>query len=1543
MPINLTGVENHNEFYSTHYLHTILEEDVKKCIIKWKEQATNDSQNPSLDKFLALPKKYFAMRDNYQKQSRNQEKLDCQREFFREFLHALGFNLYPTFQPESALPILAEINNSTGKPYVWVLEGVQEACEFIDPLKLKFIAEQHTEIHAEATLYEGTFEDLLTKHLFTLHSPPRWLIILCADQVMLIDRTKWDRKCSLSFDLTEIFNRKETSTMEVVATLLHRESLAPLAGESIHDEMGKNSHKHAHAISEDLKFAIRDSIELLANEAVYYFKKERKEKVYGIELAKKLSIECLRYMYRLLFLFYLESRPELGYVPKCQIYQQGYSLEALRDHELLHLETEKGQEGYFLYESLERLLTLIKDGTGQEDLNFLTSQYNTFTLHALSGKLFDPQSTPELNKVKFRNSVLQKVIRSMSLSRPKSKKERPGRISYSDLSIIQLGAVYESLLSFRGFFAETDLYEVKSEKEEFNEMQASFFVEEKDLVHYSDNERFDKKGKLKKHDRGSFIYRISGRDRQNSASYYTPEVLTECLVERALNELIITKSADELLQLTICEPAMGSGAFLNKAVELLAEAYLQKKQKETGQRIDHDDYKNEKQKVKMFLSDRNIFGVDLNSTAVELAEVSLWLNSIYKGAHVPWFEMQLANGNSLIGARREVIPSQTLLKRKGSSLESCMQKLKPSESRDLDAIYHFLLPVKEMAGCQNKDIQKLEPDAFKAIKEWAKEFNSPFSENEILLLKDLSSKIDTLWDGHTESLVKLREEANFSGTLFGQNKQEKLFGGTTKDKEARWKKLLEDPTGAYRKIKLVMDYWCALWFWPLKEAKLLPSRSQWLAELSLILLEDVKPPFITPEIQEVLNGDNQLLVTHLANLEPFIDQLPRLKLVSSLAERYHFFHWELHFADILLKNGGFDLIIGNPPWIKLSWNETDLLAEKNPLIALRKTSASDAAKERSAMLEEKAFRSEYLSTYESVDGTQRFLNSTLNWPLLNGSSPNLYKFFIEKAWSIGHQNGISAFIHENGLYEDTKGGEFRAQIYPRLSGFYHFKNSLGLFKEVDSHKTYSINIYHNAPRKVINFKAISNLFHPEMIERCEKHDGLGDVPGIKDSDNKWCLEGHSNRILHITEKELGLFAMLFDESGTSARCAKLPVIHAQQYLGAMQKLGSYPQRLEGLGDKSFITSMWHETGAQKDNTIQRKTGFCKKTDEVILSGPHISLGNPCYKTARELCTENSHYDPLDLSILPENYLPRTNYLREIDEEEYNKRIKKTTWDKHVPVCQNFRLMNRGMLNLNSERTFQCAIVPKGITHVNSCVSTGFLEQRHLLAFATLSMSLPVDYFVKMSGKSNALPAFMEQLPLLKKDSLYEKALFIRTLRLNCLTTHYSELWEEMWDEDFRKDCWTKEDGRLNSTLFSKLNSQLEREHALRSDFSRRQALVEIDVLAAMEFDLTLNELLTIYRLQFPILQENERSTWYDQNGRIIFTPSRGIGLPRPHWEEIQHYTSGEVIQTIMDDTQPGGKVERQIAFQAPFDKCSRENDYRLAWEVFEKRFSGGRS
>ncbi|MBA3018696.1 MAG: hypothetical protein KJ550_08555 [Proteobacteria bacterium] len=1573
MAIDFTGIYNENEFYTHHYLAAILEKDLKDVLNKWKQQDKDENIRPPYTELKGIAQEYFNLRNQESKTRKPEDKLGFQRQFLQNILQILGYEFRPAIKELEdgvVIPIIGEITKQSGAAELWIIEALDISSDDVDPFELFISDVQYPKTDHEThekkekkELEKYTLGELITRYVFGLSEPPRWVIVVTLSQILLIDRTKWNQKRLIRFNLSEILGRRELSTLQVAAALLHRESICPADGLSLLDNLDENSHKHAFAVSEDLKYALRQSIELLGNEAVYYLMEKRKKGVFsGDEKLdpEQLTIECLRYMYRLLFIFYIEARPELGYAQmKSDVYRMGYSLETLRDVEMAQITTEESRNGFFIHESIQLLFDLIYNGfhpRGTAVQQALSAGYkpehHTFNMSPLKSHLFDPDRMPFLNRVKFRNSVLQDVIKRMSLSRPKSSKERRGRISYAQLGINQLGAVYEALLSYRGFFAETDLYEVKMAGGKFDELNIGYFVKAGDLEKYTDDEKYNEKGKLVKHPKGKFIYRLAGRDREKSASYYTPEVLTRCLVKYALKELLKDKTADDILKLTICEPTMGSAAFINEAVNQLAEAYLQLKQKETGQNIPQEKYLQEKQKVKMYIADNNVFGVDLNPVAVELAEVSLWLNTIHEGAFVPWFGMQLVCGNSLIGARRQVFDSLLLRKSKNTDplwLDEAPQRIMPGKERPRDTVYHFLLPDRGMADYKDKVVKQMADDEIKTINEWRKEFTKPFTKEEISQLEKLSETVDRLWKRHTKDQRNIRRRTTDPLEIFGQAESKdklKFTDNRWKDKVYQQEMLSENvrSSSAYRRLKLVMNYWCVLWFWPIEKANLLPSRHEMLLDLSLILEGNVLD--ITLQAEEQLSifpetKPKQLYLNMVdelgyVNVDKLCKENERLGLVKTLGKKYRFLHWELEFSDIFEDRGGFDLFLGNPPWIKVEWKEAGILGDVEPEFVLRKYSASRVNELRDEAVEKYDLKGAYLGEFEEADGTQNFLNAYQNYPLLKGVQTNLYKCFLPQAWMIGNKEGISGFLHPEGIYDDPNGGKFREKVYPRLRCHFQFHNELKLFPEVHHVTKFSINIYCNNLNKT-GFNHIANLYVPKTVYVCFDNDGHGPVPGIKDDENKWNVKGHSSRIIHVMENELELFAKLYDTAGTSSLAARLPALHSQELISVLRKFADQPKRLGDLEGEYFSTEMWHETNAQKDGTILRKTCFPDDTSQWVLSGPHFFVGNPYYKTPRAKCTLNSHYDVLDLTELPDDYLSRTNYVPSCDLDEYLRRTPKVPWLDKKPVAEFYRLCNRGMLSQSGERTLISTVIPKKTGHINGAQSIVFKSRHALLDMAVISYSIVADFYVKTTGRSN-LHYTWTKLPLIELNS----EAILRVFMLTCLTDHYADLWSECWKHSFTTDRWAKPDPRLSNDHFNNLTPKWNHNVALRTDYARRQALVEIDVLASMALGLTIDELKTIYRVQFPVLRQYESDTWYDRKGRIVFTCNKGltgVGFSRPEWNEIKDMKSGTVERTITDDTLPGGLRERTIVHEAPFDRCNREEDYETAWAEFERRFA----
>ena len=1445
---------------------------------------------------------------------------------------------------------------------------------------------------------------------------PHYVLMLAGNVVFLFDRDKWARGSYLQFSLDDLYFQAQIKAYRLHYALFHllccKETLAADGQTVLMDSLIEESYKNAYEVTKDLKEGVIFAVETLANEALYYWKQNNNIPVSDYTddtFEAEVKDDCLTIIYRLLFLFYAESREELEILPVGdEVYKLGYSLESLRDLEMMRLNSQASREGYFFDDSIHHLFSLLSNGHHATD----ATNNKSFRVRPIDSPLFNDKNLHHLANVKIRNIKWQEIIKALSLSK---KKNYCGRISYANLGVNQLGSVYESLLAFRGFYAEEDYIEVHKA----NDPSDGTF-----LVPYSRMSDFDISEVLTDNEtgapiilpKGTFVYRLNGRDRQKSASYYTPEVLTRSTVKYTLKSIIDDvasnkRKATELLDLKILEPAMGAAAFQNEVINQLAEAYLfhqQRQQRENGLnnwRIQPDHYRDELQKVKAYIATHNVYGVDLNPTAIELGKLSLWLNVIHKDMETPFFANRICVGNAVIGAWLKVYSKNEfygISERYGAKLkpnkwwEKAPHKVKffsNRVNRSINDVYHFLLPDANMLGVRCiKEQKQANPVAEKRMAAILKNWTEPIGAYEFQTLQRLSAKIDILLKDYYIDQISIEKYTNNRREIWDgidHSGSESLFKEEEQaESYARKQELFDTRYGhnnAYRKLKLAMDYWCSLWFWEYKDADSLPTREEYWADIEALLdvdndkldnrtrqaleradkvCED-EPEFnriSEDEAQIVAKTQEEMLTEVQGKTSLFSDEDPlRLKIVCRLSERYRFFHPMLEFIEVFWLRDGFDIICGNPPWIKLEFDEIGIMSEKYPEVAIRKMSAPDARKKRDELFVanpdlEKLYRAE--ETDNTCSGV--FLNAYQNYPLLVGQQTNLYKCVLTNGMELMGRDGYMGLLTPESIYDDPKGQPLRRELYKHLMYHFQYQNELRLFAEVHHHTQYGGQLLRSGISSPPRFASLSNLFHPSTVDACFAHDGHGLCGGIKDENGNWNTAPHKERIVSISEVELRVLSETF-EDGTTSDCAKFVSIHSKEIINVLRKISEFPTHLGEV--ENIITECLHETGAVDAGIIKRDTDYANIDQyEMIYNGPQFYVANPLNKCPRQRCILNSDYDNINLLTIDNDYLPRTNYVPAIPLSEFKQQFRgfligqyHDGHSKYGDWIDYYKLGFRKMVGSSAERTLICALLPRKSAHIHGVISVAFRDGNHSVDAAGLYSSIVMDFYMKTLGASNVQSSRMNKFPLGVAPK-YQSALYSRTLLLNCLTKHYADLWEEMWKEEYKQESWSIEDKRLKP--FASLTEQWQWSTPLRNYFERRQALVEIDVIAAMALGLSLQDLEMIYTIQFPVLQQNENDTWYDAEGKIVFTCSKGltgVGLDRKRnaktgmlgWEDIRgeqidENTYAGISPTHTHTIDPA-KSElyggQQQTFVAPYTRCDRIADYRTAWAHFEKIFN----
>ena len=670
---------------------------------------------------------------------------------------------------------------------------------------------------------------------------------------------------------------------------------------------------------------------------------------------------ALIFLYRLLFVLYAEDR---GLLPVNDSRYDDYGLrKRVRDDVARRIADGDtfSTHATSYYDHLMTLFRLIDKG----DTSIGLPPYN--------GGLFASGTAALLEDVRLADATIAPIIDDLSHAKDPDQARR--FVNYRDMSVQQLGSIYERLL----------------EREPVRD------------------------------ENGTIVIRPNPYARKDSGSFFTPQELVDLIVDRTLKplaeerlhafeakaaalkrdrrpkaerraELLKIDPAEAVLNLKVLDPAMGSGHFLVTAVDFLSDyvAHLIEYTPAVPEWLNGDYVSPLVQRVETIRQDilqrakeadwvmdetqltdqaiirrmvlkRCIYGVDKNPLTVELAKVSLWLHSFTVGAPLSFLDHHLRCGDSLVGLR----------------VAEAIQDLRQMASMFLDSAI-------AAAEAATEGMQRIEE----------------MSDADVAEVRESA----VLFQGVEETTAELRGLLNF------------LCG-------FRW--LI-----AGRKPKERAEF------------------------------ED---PLVTTLGQ---TKDTYKLLTkgpdHVADVPPNSGDAAWLKFAElwdrarAIADREGFLHWEAAFPGVWCHwqnsrpEGGFDAVIGNPPWDRIKLQEVEWFATRHPHIAFAPTAAARKAAVQRVREQGAFIADQFDAAKEQAESLSRMVRSSSHYPLLSGGDINLYSLFVERAMNLLKPDGLMGLLTPSGIYADKTAAKFFKSVSTggRVAGLFDFENKKIFFKDV---------------------------------------------------------------------------------------------------------------------------------------------------------------------------------------------------------------------------------------------------------------------------------------------------------------------------------------------------------------------------------------------------------------------------------------------------------------------------------------------------------------
>lgn len=802
-----------------------------------------------------------------------------------------------------------------------------------------------------------------------------WGLLLAGVELRLYRRSSGISQQYLAVDLSDLVELDDHDHWRAFAGIFRANSFEPDAdGVPLVRRVVDESRRHATRLAEDMRDDVVEAAESVIQAVLDDAANRELVGQPSRALLQVLFEQTLYYLYRVLFILYAEAHDVLP-LSGGGAYATTYSVDHLAERARVE---PPGADGSYYRDALSRLFAILWEGPA--------GLAGALGIEPVGGELFDPARTELLDRCRIGDAAWRRAIIALVLGGEGSPRRALGRrSSFAEIGVDRLGSIYEGLLTLEPYYAPGP--------------RVLVFVGGERRV-YEPHLTGDLKA-VRELPEGAFVLESASGRRKGSGSFYTPAEITEYLAHAALDPIVasVLEKANEdsssaaagILALRVCDPAMGSGAFLVQSARVLGLAVARARAAGRDGRVTPELIRQAKRDVVR----RCLYGVDLNPLAVVLAKVSLWLETLERGKPLSFLDAHLRRGDALLGVDFE------------------------SESGALTA----------------DDLCSWPKEAAKGLETYLKKEGGERGQPALAALRKrktprTSRQASLPGIGPAALEQTLAEIAATREALSGEGEESLQL----ELEHARAFAELEAKSDSLRnRLRAAADFWCAQWFSEGEDA----AAQQAPASV----------PCGVGEFEEIL----ALLLVGGQAPQRLAYQVAAAREAAHARE---FFHWALEFPEVMVERGGFDAVIGNPPWNTLSPDVKEFFSTYDP-VTFRKgvpKGTQTARKEelRQDLEIDGAWRRQArflheLSNY-AKPASNRFTWFAEDGQLRKGDA-NVFRLFVERAYRLLRPGGRLAQVLPESVYMSSPATGVRQRLLTEglLERCFAFENRRAIF------------------------------------------------------------------------------------------------------------------------------------------------------------------------------------------------------------------------------------------------------------------------------------------------------------------------------------------------------------------------------------------------------------------------------------------------------------------------------------------------------------------